>query len=296
MFKNILKVLLLLAIGAISFASYAGGPDQWSSDGRPGQTARVPQDNEFKVCADPNNMPYSNSNGEGFENKIAEVLADDLGRELSFQFWPDRFGFIRNTIKANRCDVIIGTNTTYDALNTTKPYYRAGHVWIYRKDSGYKIDNWDSPDLRKGIIGIVDKSPVAQALNANNLMANAKPYRLMRDLTKSPGQLVDHVISGEIDVAIMWGPMGGYYAKQAKEDLVVVLIPEYSEGNEKLTGKTYWNISAGVRKKDDERRDMIEAALIRNKDKIRKIMDDFGVPYTDPVFGDRLDGYKRHKN
>ena len=296
MFKNILKVLLLLAIGAISFASYAGGPDQWSSDGRPGQTARVPQDNEFKVCADPNNMPYSNSNSEGFENKIAEVIAADLGKELSFQFWPDRFGFIRNTIKANRCDVIIGTNTTYDALNTTKPYYRAGHVWIYRKDSGYKINDWNSPDLRKGVIGIVDKSPVSVALHANDLMANAKPYRLMRDLTKSPGQLVDHVVSGEIDVAIMWGPIGGYYAKQSKEDLVVVLIPEYSDGNEGLTGKTYWNISAGVRKKEDERRDMIEAALERNKDKIRKIMDDFGIPYADPVFADRLDGYKRHKN
>ena len=296
MFKNILKVLLLLAIGAISFASYAGGPDQWSSDGRPGQTARVPQDNEFKVCADPNNMPYSNSNSEGFENKIAEVIAADLGKELSFQFWPDRFGFIRNTIKANRCDVIIGTNTTYDALNTTKPYYRAGHVWIYRKDSGYKINDWNSPDLRKGVIGIVDKSPVSVALDANDLMANAKPYRLMRDLTKSPGQLVDHVVSGEIDVAIMWGPIGGYYAKQSKEDLVVVLIPEYSDGNEGLTGKTYWNISAGVRKKEDERRDMIGAALERNKDKIRKIMDDFGIPYADPVFADRLDGYKRHKN
>jgi len=296
MFKNILKVLLLLAIGAISFASYAGGPDQWSSDGRPGQTARVPQDNEFKVCADPNNMPYSNSNSEGFENKIAEVIAADLGKELSFQFWPDRFGFIRNTIKANRCDVIIGTNTTYDALNTTKPYYRAGHVWIYRKDSGYKINDWNSPDLRKGVIGIVDKSPVSVALHANDLMANAKPYRLMRDLTKSPGQLVDHVVSGEIDVAIMWGPIGGYYAKQSKEDLVVVLIPEYSDGNEGLTGKTYWNISAGVRKKEDERRDMIGAALERNKDKIRKIMDDFGIPYADPVFADRLDGYKRHKN
>ena len=286
----------MLAIGAISFASYAGGPDQWSSDGRPGQTARVPQDNEFKVCADPNNMPYSNSNSEGFENKIAEVIAADLGKELSFQFWPDRFGFIRNTIKANRCDVIIGTNTTYDALNTTKPYYRAGHVWIYRKDSGYKINDWNSPDLRKGVIGIVDKSPVSVALHANDLMANAKPYRLMRDLTKSPGQLVDHVVSGEIDVAIMWGPIGGYYAKQSKEDLVVVLIPEYSDGNEGLTGKTYWNISAGVRKKEDERRDMIEAALERNKDKIRKIMDDFGIPYADPVFADRLDGYKRHKN
>ena len=296
MFKNILKVLLLLAIGAISFASYAGGPDQWSSDGRPGQTARVPQDNEFKVCADQDNLPYSNAEGEGFENKIAEVIAADLGKELSFQFWPDRFGFIRNTIKANRCDVIIGTNTTYDALNTTKPYYRAGHVWIYRKDSGYKINDWNSPDLRKGVIGIVDKSPVSVALHANDLMANAKPYRLMRDLTKSPGQLVDHVVSGEIDVAIMWGPIGGYYAKQSKEDLVVVLIPEYSDGNEGLTGKTYWNISAGVRKKEDERRDMIGAALERNKDKIRKIMDDFGIPYADPVFADRLDGYKRHKN
>tara|TARA_B100001769_G_scaffold8150_1_gene5876 strand:- start:272 stop:1162 length:891 start_codon:yes stop_codon:yes gene_type:complete len=296
MFKNILKVMLLLAIGAISFVSYAGGPDQWSSDGRPGQTARVPKDNEFKVCADPNNMPYSNDKQEGFENKIAEVLAKDLKKELSFQFWPDRFGFIRNTIKSNRCDVIIGTNTTYDALNTTKPYYRAGHVWIYRKDSGYDIKDWNSPDLRKGIIGIVDKSPVSVSLHANDLMANAKPYRLMRDLTKDPGQLVTHVAEKEIDIAIMWGPIGGYFAKKSSVPMEVVLIPEYSEGNEKLTGKTYWNISAGVRKKDDERRDMIEAALIRNKDKIRKIMDDFGVPYTDPVFSDRLDGYKRHKN
>jgi len=137
---------------------------------------------------------------------------------------------------------------------------------------------------------------VSVALDANDLIGNAKPYRLMRDLTKSPGQLVDHVVSGEIDVAIMWGPIGGYYAKQSKEDLVVVLIPEYADGNEGLSGKTYWNISAGVRKKDDERREMIDAALVRNKDKIRKIMDEFGIPYADPVFLDRLDGYKRHKN
>jgi mxaJ protein len=295
MFKNILKVLILIAIGAISFVSYAGGPDRWSSDGRPGQTARVPKDHEFKVCADPNNLPFSNEKQEGFENKIAAVLAEDLNKELSFQFWPDRFGFIRNTLKSKRCDVLIGTGSAVDMVKTSKPYYRSGHVWIYRKDSGYNIKDWDSPDLRKGIIGIVDKSPVAQSLNANDLMANAKPYRLMRDLTKSPGQLVDHVVSGEIDVAIMWGPIGGYYAKKSNEDLVVNLIPEYAEGNEKLTGKTYWNISAGVRKKDDARRDMIEAALIRNKDKIRKIMDDFGIPYAEPVFADRLDGYQRHK-
>ena len=292
MLKNLLSMLVLITL-SISIQAADDIPVQ-DDIGKPGQAARVPKDNEFKVCADQNNMPYSNAAGEGFENKIAEVLAADLGKELSYQFWHDRFGFLRNTLNAKRCDLIIGTNTTYDALNTTKPYYRAGHVWIYRKDSGYDIKNWDSPDLKKSVIGLVDKSPVTQALNSNGLMANARAYRIMRDLTKSPGQLVDHVVNGEIDVAVMWGPIGGYYAKQSKEDLVVVLIPEYSDGNEGLTGKTYWNISAGVRKKDDERREMIDAALVRNKDKIRKIME---VNYFgDPVFADRLDGYKRHKN
>ena len=293
MLKNILSMLLL---STLSISIQAADDLSVNQDiGKPGQAARVPKANEFKVCADQNNLPYSNQAGEGFENKIAEVIAADLGKDLSYQFWHDRFGFIRNTLKAYRCDVIIGTNTTYDAVNTTKPYYRAGHVWVYRKDSGYNITDWDSPDLRKGVIGIVDKSPVSVALNANDLMGNAKPYRLMRNLNKSPGQLVDDVVSGEIDVAIMWGPIGGYYAKQSKEDLVVNLIPEYSEGNEGLTGKTYWNISAGVRKKENERRDMIEAALERNKDKSKKIMEDFGSPYAEPVFTDRLDGYSRHK-
>jgi mxaJ protein len=294
MLKNLLSMFLLIIL-SISIQAADDIPVQ-DDIGKPGQAARVPKGTEFKVCADQDNMPYSNAEGEGFENKIAEVIAADLGKELSYQFWHDRFGFIRNTLKAFRCDVIIGTNTTYDAVNTTKPYYRAGHVWIYRKDSGYNISDWKSPDLRKGVIGIVDKSPVSVALDANDLIGNARPYRLMRDLTKSPGQIVDDLVSGEIDVAIMWGPIGGYYAKQSKEDLVVVLIPEYADGNEGLTGKTYWNISAGVRKREDERRDMIEAALERNKDKIRKIMDDFGIPYAEPVFVDRLDGYKRHKN
>ena len=291
------KLLITSLLVVMNLPSYAADDISVNANlGKPGEPARIPKENEFKVCADQDNLPYSNDRGEGFENKIAELLAADLGKDLSYQYWHDRFGFIRNTLKAMRCDVIIGTNTTYDAVNTTKPYYRAGHVWIYRKDSGYNIKDWNSPDLRKGVIGIVDKSPVSVALDANDLIGNAKPYRLMRDLTKSPGQLVDHVVSGEIDVAIMWGPIGGYYAKQSKEDLVVVLIPEYADGNEGLSGKTYWNISAGVRKKEDERRDMIDGALERNKDKIRKIMDDFGIPYAEPVFLDRLYGYKRHKN
>ena len=293
MFKNLSRSLFILLI---SFSVHAADTIAVNPDmGKPGEPTRVPKDDEFKVCADQDNLPYSNDKGEGFENKIAEVLAADLGKELSYQFWHDRFGFLRNTLNATRCDVIIGTNTTYDALDTTKPYYRAGHVWIYREDSGYDISSWDSPDLKKGVIGLVDKSPVTQALNANGLMANARPYRIQRDLTRSPGEPVEDVISGKIDVAIMWGPLGGYYAKQSDVDLVVVEIPEYSTGNKKLQGKTYWNISAGVRKREVERREMVEGAIFRNLDKIYAIMDEYGIPHTEPIFVDRLDGYKRHK-
>ncbi|MDC1000092.1 quinoprotein dehydrogenase-associated putative ABC transporter substrate-binding protein [Methylophilaceae bacterium] len=293
MFKNLLRSLFILLI---SFSVHAADTIAVNPDmGKPGEPTRVPKDDEFKVCADQDNLPYSNDKGEGFENKIAEVLAADLGKELSYQFWHDRFGFLRNTLNAKRCDVIIGTNTTYDALDTTKPYYRAGHVWIYREDSGYDISGWDSPDLKKGVIGLVDKSPVTQALNANGLMANARPYRIQRDLTRSPGEPVEDVVSGKIDVAIMWGPLGGYYAKQSDVDLVVVEIPEYSSGNKKLQGKTYWNISAGVRKREVERREMVEGAIFRNLDKIYAIMDEYGIPHTEPIFVDRLDGYQRHK-
>ena len=293
MFKNLSRSLFILLI---SFSVHAADTIAVNPDmGKPGEPTRVPRDDEFKVCADQDNLPYSNDKGEGFENKIAEVLAADLGKELSYQFWHDRFGFLRNTLNAKRCDVIIGTNTTYDALDTTKPYYRAGHVWIYREDSGYDISSWDSPDLKKGVIGLVDKSPVTQALNANGLMANARPYRIQRDLTRSPGEPVEDVISGKIDVAIMWGPLGGYYAKQSDVDLVVVEIPEYSTGNKKLQGKTYWNISAGVRKREVERREMVEGAIFRNLDKIYAIMDEYGIPHTEPIFVDRLDGYQRHK-
>ena len=290
------KLLITSLLVVMNLPSYAADDISVNANlGKPGEPARIPKENEFKVCADQDNLPYSNDRGEGFENKIAELLAADLGKDLSYQYWHDRFGFIRNTLKAMRCDVIIGTNTTYDAVNTTKPYYRAGHVWIYRKDSGYDIKDWNSPDLRKAIIGVHDKSPVTVALDANNLMINAKPYRIQRNLRESPGKIVNDMVKGDTDVVIAWGPIGGYYAKKAKADLVVVPIPEYANEETSLTGKTYWNISVGVRKKDDARRDMIEAALDRNKDKIQKILSDYGIPIIEPVYEDRLDGYKRHQ-
>ena len=293
MFKTIIKTMFMLFISTAVIA--ADDIPVNIDEGKIGGVRRVPKADEFKVCADQDNLPYSNAQGEGFENKIAEILAADLGRELTYQFWHDRFGFLRNTLNGYRCDYVIGTNTTYDALDTTKPYYRAGHVWVYRKDSGFDIKNWDSPDLRKGTIGVNDKSPVAVALNANGLMFNAKPYRIQRDLNTSPGQKIEDLAKGDIDIAIEWGPIGGYYAKKSEVEMVVVPIPEYATDQTRLTGKTYWNISGGVRKREADRRDELEAAIFRNLDKIHAVMDEFGIPWSEPTFEDRLDGYKRHK-
>ena len=256
-------------------------------EGRVGEIRRVTDETEFKVCADPDNMPYSNVRQEGFEDKIAAVLAEDLGKTLSFAYAYNRQGFLRNTINAMRCDVIIGTAKGYDALTTSVPYYRSGYVFLWRKDSNYNIKDWDSPDLKKGIIGIVDKSPATVPLNEHDLMANARPYRLQRDLNLPPSFLVDDLEKGDIDVAVVWGPIAGYYAKQSKVPLEMAFIPEYKSVNPR--GKEFWNIAVGVRKHDKARVEMINGALERNKDKIAKIMADYGIP-TVPVVDERRGG------
>ena len=284
---------LAVCLALVSVYAVAGEPIKDSDipslsadEGRVGEVRRVDDGTEFKVCADPDNMPYSNARGEGFEDKIAEVLAKDIGKKLSYTYAYNRQGFLRNTINAGRCDVIIGTTSDYDALRTSTPYYRSGHVFVWRKDSNFNITNWDSPDLRKGIIGIVDKSPAAVPLNDHDLMGNARPYRLQRDLNLPTSFLIDDLAKGDIDVAIMWGPIAGYYMKQSKVPMEMALIPEYNKVN--LAGKEYWNISMGVRKKDKERMKVIDEALIRNKDKIAQILAEYGIPTVPVVAGDTV--------
>ena len=287
MLKEIRKAPLVLALLALTNMAWA--EDSISVDmntGRGGEARRADDPTEFKVCADQDNLPYSNSKQEGFENKIAELIANDLGKKLSFQFWYDRMGFLRNTLNAYRCDVVMGTTSDNDATLNSKPYYRSGHVFIYRKDSGYNITDWDSPDLRKGVIGIVGQSPATRPLVDHNLMGNARPYRMQRDLNLPPSYLIDDLVKGETDIVVAWGPIGGYYAKQAKIPLVVVPIPEYEDVN--VHGKEYWNISVGVRKKDKERMAMIQEVLDRRKADIDKILDDYGIPHVPVVDGDRL--------
>jgi mxaJ protein len=288
MFKNLL-ICMLFGGTVASTLVYAEAPEIPTlnpDEGRIGEIRRVEDTTEFKVCADPDNMPYSNMKQEGFEDKIAALLAQDLGKKLAFTYAYNRQGFYRNTINANRCDVIISTTPDNDALRTSKPYYRSGHVFVYKKSSGYNIKDWDSPDLHKARIGIVGQSPASRPLADHGLMDNARPYRMQRDLNLPPSYMIDDLVKGDIDVAILWGHIGGYYAKQSKEPLVLVPIPEYEETN--IKGKEYWNISVGVRKKDKERMVMIQGALDRNQNKILKILDDYGIPHVSVIEGDDI--------
>ena len=296
MFKNLLMSVLLgsVVVGNVLAADMPDIPAINPDEGRIGEVRRVEDPTEFKVCADPDNMPYSNSKQEGFEDKIAAVLAQELGKKLSFQYAYYRQGFLRNTLNAHRCDYVMSTTSDNDSMRTSVPYYRSGFVFVYRKSSGYNITDWDAPDLRKGIIGIVGQSPPTRPLADHNLMENARPYRLQRDLNFPPSQLIDDLVKGDIDVAIVWGPIAGYFAKQAAIPLVVVPIPEYEDKNVK--GKENWNISIGVRNKDKARAEELNKAIANRQADIDKILDQYGVPHSAVVKGDSLEKKAREQN
>jgi len=281
-----LAACLALAANLSQAAAIDEIPPLNPDEGRPGEQARVPSLKEFVVCTDPDNLPFSDNKRQGFEDKIAAVIADDLKVPLRFMYAFNRFGFLRNTIKARRCDVLMGVPPDYDPVMTTKPYYRTGHVFVWRKDSGYDINSYDSPDLKKGLVGVTDKSPVTVPLNDNGIIGSAKPYRIQRNLNNPPSLMIDDLAAGKIDVAVAWGPIGGYFAKQSKVPMEVRLAPEYEKVNAR--GKTYWNMSIGVRHGEKERLKMIQGALDRNKDKIQKILDDYGVLTVPVVEGDNI--------
>ena len=233
---------------------------------------------QFRVCADPNNLPYSNEKHEGFENKIAELFAKELGASPGFTWWPDRRGFIRNTLRAGQCDVVMGVPNGYDQVRWTRPYYRSTYAFVSARNGQFHVRSWDDPVLRNARIGIVAATPPADALVKKGLIGNVVSYRLTIDYTSEyPGEIVDHVAAGKVDIAIVWGPVAGYFAKKQSVPLDVVPVPELPGLDIPFT----YEISMGVRKGDKERQAQLDDILTRKQGEVRKILEDYGVPLVE---------------
>lgn len=237
----------------------------------------------LRVCADPNNLPFSNEKGEGFENRIAERLADDLGLPLRYTWKPQRRGFVRTTLNAGECDVIMGVPQSYDMVRTSRPYYKSTYVFVYRRDRGYHITSLADSALRRLKIGIhvigddYHNTPPAEALAARGIIDNVKGYTIYGDYSRPnpPARLIEAVAKGDVDVAIVWGPLAGYFAPRESVPLAIVPVPEGSD----ITGQTWtFAISMGVRHRDQGLAELLDQLLDREQTSIRAILSDYGVP------------------
>lgn len=261
------RYLSLIALGAM-----ACGP------ARAATTMR-----ELRVCADPNNMPFSNEKQEGFENRIAQLVAHDMNAKLSYVWYAQRRGFTRNTIAAGKCDVYIGIPTSFDRLSTTIPYYRSTYVFATRRDRKIKVASLDDPSLHSLTIGVQlvgddgINTPPAHALSSRHIVQNVKGYSLYGDYRQPnpPARVIDAVASGDVDIAIAWGPLAGYFARH--EPVAIDITPVSPQIDLPFLPFVF-DISMGVRRGHDGLRDQLNAIITRRKPEIDAILDDYGVP------------------
>ena len=237
----------------------------------------------LRVCADPNNLPFSNQHEEGFENRIARFLARDLHRPLEYFWSPQRRGFIRTTLNAQRCDVVMGVPAGYGALQPTRAYYRSSYAFVTRHDRHRHIRSFDDERLKRLTIGIqvtgddYNNPPAAQALASRHLAQNVRGFTVYGDYSKPDPQrdLVDAVADGRIDVAVMWGPTAGYFARREPTPLDVVPIDADNDGPSLPLA---FDIAMGVRRNDAALREALDAFIVRRSAEIRRILITYGVP------------------
>lgn len=232
----------------------------------------------LRVCADPSNLPFSNDKGEGFENKIAELLAKELGVPVRYTWYPDSMGFIRNTLRARVCDIIIGTVSNNELLQNTNPYYHSAFSLVYRKDSGLTVTSIDDEALQGLKLGAIAGTQPVTLLAQRGLLDNLKPYALVVDTRfEHPSQdMVHDVAEGVIDVGVLWGPMAGYYAKQEKVPIVVVPLK-----TENPALRMDYRITMGVRYNEPEWKRDINRLIRAKQAEINRILLDYGVPLLD---------------
>ena len=229
----------------------------------------------LRVCADPENLPFSNKAREGFENRIIDLVAEKLELEVRYTWFPQSIGFVRNTLRLRECDLISGITTTSEKVQNTNPYYHSVYTMVYRKDSGLDATTMSDPRLKALKLGVVAGTPPASIIAQLGLLGNVKPYHLVTDTRrhKPARQAILDVGSGETDVAFIWGPIAAYYAKEADKELV--LIPLVNEDQKIRLG---FRVSMAVRYNETEWKHTINSVLKELQPEINDILHGYGIP------------------
>ena len=242
------------------------------------QLGELVDQTRLRVCADPHNLPFSNQAGEGFENKIAELMADELGVELAYTWYPQSVGFVRNTLGARLCDVVIGITSTSELMQNTNPYYRSSYVLIQRTDAETKALSLHDPALKELSIGAVARTPPVDLLARQGLLKKLRPYALVVDTRfDTPARrLVEDVAAGEVDLGVLWGPIAGYWATRQSASLDVVPLISENPGS-----RLDFRITMGLRRNEPEWKQILNDFIAEHQDEIQAILLEYGVPLLD---------------
>ena len=233
----------------------------------------------LRVCSDPANLPFSNDKGEGFEDRIAEMVAADLKLPVEYTWFPQAIGFIRQTLFAKRCDVVMGYAQGDDLVLNTNHYYRSTYALVLRKGAGLDgVDNLEDPRLRGKRIGVIAGTPPTTAMALLGLIEHAKPYPLMVDRRyESPAErMIEDIQSSDIDAGVLWGPIAGYFAPKANGDLKVVPLLKDAAGQ-----RMAYRITFGVRPLEDEWKRQLNGLIAKRQGDIDAVLLQFGVPLLD---------------
>lgn len=269
--------MVLPMLGALALAP-SGAQAQSAGLGAAGELV---DPDILRVCADPSNMPFTDKSGQGFENKLADLVAEKTGRKsVAYTWFPTVMGFVRNTLSAHRCDIIMGYAQGDDLVQNTNAYYRSSYVLVVPKGSAIEgADTIEDPKLTGKRIGVVERTPPTANMAANKLLRTAKIYPLAVDtrVTESMAErMLRDMKAGQIDAAILWGPMAGYYAKEMKADVTIVPLVKEKNGE-----RMAYRITMGVRPSDQEWKRTLNKVIRENQKEINKILLDYNVPLMD---------------
>jgi len=239
------------------------------------ETSDIVNRSELKVCADPNNLPFSDEKKEGFENKIAELMGTELSLKVDYAWFPQVIGFVRNTLRAHLCDLVMGTVAGDEIMQTTNPYYFTTYVMFYRSDKGRAFAGPQNLQLASLRLGVVAGTPPSDLLVRHELMSHTRPYALTVDTRSesSTHEMVRDVVDGAIDVGFLWGPIAGYYRKH--DDLPLTLVPLKDEPG---AARMEYHIAMGVRANEPEWRRRVNAAILKRQPEITATLQQYGVP------------------